>query len=195
MLSLVKWSQLNWGDVPTWVAAIGTVGVSLWLLGFQIRDRRRSRLAHLRAYAEAVSVWIHERDFLVRGDQPYHPSLSVRVSNAADVAIHQVAIRVEVGIRGTFVRESASIPPHGTREWRIDLPNSPRGDPGCLVSFTDARGERWVRSSSGELIRFDAWEARRGDFHKQDPAAFDLLSHPTLNPPREDREAWEGRIV
>lgn len=48
---------LNWGDVPSWVAAVGTVSavsVALWQSG---SVSRKERVAHRREQAQQVSGW------------------------------------------------------------------------------------------------------------------------------------------
>lgn len=166
------------------MSAVGTVGVSVWLLTFQVRDRVKRR----ERQARAVAAWEEELDYMA---EP--PTIAVRVFNGSELPIFKVSVQVDVGVRGTFVRETASISPRETREWLLELPGYPHSDENPpSVMFTDARGVRWVREYDGTLRRKSEDE---GEF-APDPAAYDSIeAHPTLTPDYRDREARFGRKI
>jgi hypothetical protein len=182
--------EIRYGDVATWFAAVGTVSVAIWLLVLQLRDRRRTREQNRREQAQTVAGWLHKNDH-----QADPPALVVRVLNGSALPIFNVSIRVEVGVRGTFVRWVEAMAPHETREWRIVLPGYPRGTVlAPEVMFTDMAKVTWIRRSGGDLSEptLDEQQAAR----TQDPGAYGSESeHPTLSAASDDWEAWSGRRV
>lgn len=52
--------MINWGSVPEWAAALGTLGaltVALWLLGGQLRTYRASEEDRVQRDASRISAW------------------------------------------------------------------------------------------------------------------------------------------
>jgi hypothetical protein len=52
--------MVDWGSIPEWVAAVGTVGafaIALWLLGAQLRTYRASEQNRIQRDATRVSAW------------------------------------------------------------------------------------------------------------------------------------------
>jgi hypothetical protein len=164
---------INFGDLPGWFAAIGTVGalaVSLSLLARQIDERRTSQ-------ARQVSAWIED---LLLDRQPF-PVLMVLVKNGSDQAVYSVHVSVAVGVRGTFTRYLESMGPGELREVPIPLPAPPRAS-GIApdVSFVDGAGSHWLRTGDGRISNSTSDELRK--HMSQDPAAYqDISNHPTLN--------------
>jgi len=172
----------NFGDVPSWVGAIGTVGalgVSLALIYLQGKDRRKDRMEQLASQARLVSAWTEEPLIDVK---PY-PQLVTVVENGSNQAIHQVSISLQLGVRGKFHRWLASMGPNEVREVRLSIPASPRSNlimP--QVAFVDASGRRWLRS--GYQLReptgkdmAEHWRQHPGSYQSED-------EHPTL---------WSGK--
>ena len=76
----------NFGDVPTWIAAIGTVGAlagSLVLIRGQLGEWTQAAEDRRRGQAENVSAWVWRFDALA---EP-HPLLILRVTNSNSSAI------------------------------------------------------------------------------------------------------------
>ena len=182
--------EIRYGDVATWLTAVGTVSVSIWLLVLQLRDRHRNREQHRREQAQTVAGWLHKNDH-----QADPPALVVRVLNGSALPIFTVSIRVQVGVRGTFVRGVEAMAPHETREWRIVLPGYPRGEIlAPEVMFTDMAEVTWIRRSRGDLLEPTPEERQAAIM--QDPGAYGSeAEHPTLSTASDDWEAWSGRRV
>ena len=99
----VSLTRAHWGDVPTWAAAVGTIGaftVSLALLARQIADRRRETVERRTSQARLVSAWISE----LRLPEGGSPAIVLLLRNPSEQPIYEVQLRVPVGVRGTFVR-------------------------------------------------------------------------------------------
>jgi hypothetical protein len=141
---------MNLGDVPSWFAAIGTVGalaVSLLLLRMTLNDRKAERNDRRMAQAHLVAAWLH----LYEADTQPYPELRIRIRNGSELPIYAVALNINVGVRGTFVRQPGAMAPGETRELRVQIPAYPRLDVRPSVAFTDAAGNRWLRTSNGQI--------------------------------------------
>jgi hypothetical protein len=173
--------------LPTWIAAVGTVAVSVWLLVLQLRDRALRR----RRQAEQVAVWLAEGNF-----KATPPTMAVRVVNGSNLPIREVRLFVHVGVRGTFERGIPSMGPRETREWRIELPAPPRMSwPDIDLTFVDAASAKWLRTTDGRLVKWTA-DAPGEDERRSDPGAWvTAAEHPTLDPAWDDVEAEHGRKV
>jgi hypothetical protein len=179
-----------WTAVGTWFAAVGTVSVAVWLLVYQIRDRRDKQTEARLSQAKSVAAWVQAYDYTA---DP--PTIYVRVINGSPLPIRNVAVRVPVGVRGTFVRVVTAMGPHETREWRIILTASPRTEfvvPALM--FTDTADVTWIRGEIGTLI--EPTLDQRQAHNVQDPGTFETeADHPTLNPPWGDIDLQYGRRV
>jgi hypothetical protein len=186
-------SQVQLGDLPTWISSIGTagaLGVSVWLLAREIRDRRNRENERRASQASLVAGWTS--GYLTTGD-PY-PEIHVRIRNGSFLPVYQLSMKVAAGVRGTFVRFLNAMGPDETREFRIILPAHPRGEIFApALTFADAAGRQWLRETSGVLRQVKRYDD--ADFH-EDPAAYDGVDggHPTLHLPAD--ELWQGgRII
>lgn len=183
-------ASVSYGGLPTWLAAIGTVGVSMWLLVLQLRDRRMGRMERREEQARHISAWLV--DWMPTVDPP---TLTVRVLNGSLLAIYQVTVRIPVGVRGTFIRQVPAMGPGETREWRVTLPGQQRGDIYAPdVMFVDAASVTWIRQAAGALIAPQDSEERTD--WRPDPGAYGSdEAHPTLAPTGEGLDGWSGRKV
>lgn len=171
---MYEWS-VNWGDVPTWIGAIGTLLAILWavfLYRSSIEDRKRSQARLLAP---------------VGGSAPVQalPGTAVSVPSSIDVRVHQDPSTREVLLaeesylaRVRLVSTSDEtfsnlrvwlLPPDGTAvPFRLGLSEmAPHSDvsythyypPGVIfgsmkvrVQFRDANG-RWWERINGEPVR------------------------------------------
>jgi hypothetical protein len=172
------------GDVPSWLAAIGTVGafgVALYLLGVQMRDRREETQDRRMAQARLVAAWLSE--MVPTGVASGAPPTSlidyvVLVRNGSDQPVYALVVKLAVGVRGTFVRQMGELGPLETRELRIKVPGEPRSLPETSIMFGDSGSRVWMRSGRGKLTNPTAAE---GQAHfDQDPGAYSFENHPTL---------------
>lgn len=152
-----SWFDQNmvWGDVPTWVAAVGTVAAVAFALRAQVRDRRAQVLRERRRQAEQVTAW--------HGIDPNTPSgeAAFVLSNASDSPVYQVVV-TSVPSEGT-----GEGLPENTRRMYVNLPpgravvhaefdGGMHRRPAVEIAFTDATGNvHWVRRTTGELVEVE----------------------------------------
>ena len=171
-----------WAAAGTWLAALGTVGVSVWLLAYASRDRRSASSRQ----ARAVAAW--QEAIAVTGEPAW---IRVRVHNGSDLPVYKVTLRIATGIRGTFVRRRQVLTPGETREWTLKLPGYPHHTENPVdLMFEDAARRQWVREDAGVLRRRRRLEQ---DF-EPDPAGYPD-DHPTLEPDPNDHDGIMGRRV
>jgi hypothetical protein len=167
---------LNFGDVPTWLAAIGTVGALLAAL-FQIRNERRHRHAveererqdrHL-AQARLVSALLGPQE--VHPDRPSGGRTAIQLINGSDEPVYGLVLCV-VYIQGAapqsledmlamHERDETWWPPITTvsilpsNVWRVWIDRANfgilSGRLGIDVAFTDRAGAHWIRRATGGL--------------------------------------------
>jgi hypothetical protein len=139
---------VKWGDAPTWVAAIGTVGAfgcSLYLLwqAIQLRIRDQARL---------VSAWI-------AGDpETWRTGYAIRVSNRSDEAVYNFRALLQTSSGQHEVHSSKYVPSRqGATRTFYETPGLPPPESenidGLVVEFTDASGRAWQRDVHGHLKR------------------------------------------
>lgn len=149
----------DWGDVPAWVAAIGTVGTLIAALG-QIRmDKMVRRLRETRQHAEQVSVWIGTKR---------HPDTEITIQNLSSAPIYNVVVTlvIQFGAGPKTGEEVANLGSKSSSDMRCaflvippgayvtELPTTWAGmnrRPGAEIAFTDSRGGHWVRRFNGKL--------------------------------------------
>lgn len=141
---------LNWGDVPTWVAAIGTVSAVSLALWQNMVDRRTARTRAVRAQAELISAWYG-------GDRDDVTDLYLR--NGSKQPIYEVVVCLVINLGGgegvpdDFRHVYLELPPG---LFRIEVPSHWHGmsaRPGIEVSFTDRTGAKhWIRRAAGALV-------------------------------------------
>lgn len=155
--------HLDFGDVPTWLAAVGTLGTlaaALW----QIRIERRSR-EKLEEQKQAIQIatWIN------RGTSSQLTEVTIR--NASGSPIYDVVVTVVIAsgagprtgeevaelpgqkVSGApSMRRASSMVPPG--KFMMELPAAWGGmnrKPGIEIAFTDFQGKHWVRRYNGQL--------------------------------------------
>lgn len=149
-------AAIDWGSVPDWFAAIGTVGalvVALLLLGKELKDRRRAAaLADLQP-ASQVFAWAKP--------EKARKGWATYVLNGSNEPIYDVIVRFTPRIdrsgAQTVERLWGTVAP-GRPEKGDWYPNDPRevfGFPRVEIEFTDGRGRHWVRDPDGHLEQRD----------------------------------------
>ena len=172
---------IQYGDLATWVAAVGTVGAlgtALW----QIRTERNRRLAqevHDRQerreeQARRIACWPGPRAD-TEGEGPMDPwwgsSTPIDLVNGSDEPVYNLVVAI-VLVQGAGAARhaedwkeraleqrdapwsTAAILPPG--RWRVWVPGTGWGGGmglrlGAEVAFTDRAGVSWVRRSTGAL--------------------------------------------
>jgi hypothetical protein len=169
---------INFGDVPTWIAAIGTTGafvVALVLLFQSLKQSKKDSADRRKEQAKLMSAWSTG----VSMTKPY-PTISFKLRNASEEPIYAISLRAAVGVRGTFIRHVGTLGPQQTADLHIYPPAAPRGDnTNPDVAFTDTAGVQWLRKANGQLTETNVDEFM--SFFKEDPGAYDeIAKHPTL---------------
>lgn len=163
-------SAIRWGDVPTWVAAIGTSGaLILAVLGSngERRTRRRREEAERRAQARLVTVEAGIGRSSKSGEIWTVAGYAI-VHNRSDEPITDLMIKIEMRAAAEWRNyrvEPRSVPltlpivdAHASRT--VDAPfRVPSAAPPGMIGveeaatayFTDHAGLRWARSSNGEI--------------------------------------------
>jgi hypothetical protein len=161
----------DWGDVPTWLGAVGTVAaawIALVIYAQSQRDRKRSQ-------ARSVSGWVPGGPSLVPagmqiGASPFvaqqdRVELQVWIHNRSGEIISDVSARVvsadgeDLGVEGL---KWTDIGPGQTIELGHSQPDdgSIRGELRLKVEFTDAAGRRWERVGSSLRRHRRFWPPR-----------------------------------
>lgn len=91
---------MSWGDIPSWVAAVGTVGafaVSLWLLYLTVADRAEERSYKRSEQARRIHIatpWAASAS----GEKFnwLNATYMVNLTNNSDEPIHDVMLRLDV---------------------------------------------------------------------------------------------------
>jgi hypothetical protein len=147
------------GDVPTWIAGIGTVAAVVVALALAIRDSRQRDAERRRAQAEKIGASLPNFD----PSDPNGLRRSLRVGNTSGQSAYRVIVSAEPIGKPYMKKLRAEHPlafrvfigvlPPGRRYEHIDVP--PIGGIDFIwaleLAFTDAAGRSWVRSASGEL--------------------------------------------
>jgi hypothetical protein len=179
------WDWNGWAALARWDwTGIGTMGaftVALFLFGVQIWDRRAEAHERRMVQARLVSTWLGN----VLKERDVQPILVILVCNGSAEPVYGVAMQVEVGVRGTFVRDLGVLGPGETRELQIEVPGYLKSMPRPDIAFKDSAGRKWVRRGTGEILEGDPNPA-----FQLDPGAYmSIEKHPTLGVDKP----WEER--
>lgn len=139
----------DWGNVPEWVAAVGTslaFAVALWVGIAEVRARRRMLADEAARQARLVLVG---EPALVVNEQGTR-RLSVLVTNHSDAPIYEVLLSIDVEAGEHSDRpqvEWVHMGPEDSATAELAVPEAPgqltSGSP--EVTFLDAAGRRWKR--------------------------------------------------
>jgi hypothetical protein len=174
---LGKVHDVQYGDLPTWVAAIGTAG-ALAVAFLQIRTERRARKAReaeerrhtRRRQAVRISSWIASSDDMAQvgwQDSSSLPRYGAVLLNNSEEPVYEVAASL-VSIQGAGpsaskgdgrleYRAYLSVVPPGRHLADLGTCDSwPSGRAGVDLLFTDATGVHWLRRANGALDEVDA---------------------------------------
>jgi hypothetical protein len=149
----VDWVQ--WGDAPSWFAAVGTIAAVGVALGLAVREGRRRSAQDRRRQAELITAWVR----IVEA-----PLVRVMVANAS----HEVAYRLVVSIWTLPAGAHPVRPDYDPIAWRYFVSQLPPGEkpvdvewpvaaglnerPGVEIVFQDAAGRHWIRDTNGTLV-------------------------------------------
>jgi hypothetical protein len=177
----------DWGTVPDWLAAFGTLAaffVALRLLAKELAARREQEEDRRTEQARLVAAWMTSKwasetevrhSIVMRNgsDEPIFDGLCVPVPNTSRYASDPLTLLEPGRPEGTnmmfdYVLTFQILPPHEMRESDLPLPElwtSP-WNVAIGLSFTDAAGRRWKRYPDGRLVEPDRPRRRsRKDFY------------------------------
>lgn len=159
MRSMTTVLATAWGDIPTWVGAVGTVAaawIALVIYGQSQRERKRSQ-------ARSVSGWVPGGPTLVPAGMPIGGSPIIGQEDRVEllIAIHNGSNEIISDVEARVVSpDGDDLHVEGLR-WtdigpgqRVELSHSQlddgsiRGEVRLKVQFTDAAGRRWERVGS-----------------------------------------------
>jgi hypothetical protein len=169
-LPILPLAQVEWGTVPDWLAAVGTLlafAVALRLLFKELAARREVEEDRRREQARLVSAWTL-RDQFQTGFGTYELGFAVKVRNASQEPVYdlkftlvpyegpfatdpEAARRADETVEtGTEGGDLGRLPPGETIRFRIK--QRPHLESLVLgLSFTDSQGRRWKRLPNGTL--------------------------------------------
>lgn len=145
---------IDWGDVPTWVSAITTLGALIaaaYLVRVEVRrDRRQVEHLERAEQADHVAAWFDDDSgrFLVR--------------NGSSLPIYNVRIWVySEADSDELIEVDGAVPPG---DLRLPVPDGVMGpylEASIRLRFTDAASRSWQRWVDGRLSRIPDVYARR----------------------------------
>jgi hypothetical protein len=169
----------DWGTVPDWLAAVGTLAafaVALGLFRKEQQARRESEDDRRREQASRVASWVGVVEDLDSPPLPWASEMGRRrvaavLHNGSEEPVYDCRVHIELdpaatgsfwkAVAGTFqpgerrlTLTDRTLPPgriqHPLSLGRADLPHA-----SVWMTFTDAAGRRWKRHPDGRLVEPD----------------------------------------
>jgi len=182
--AFVLLAKAEWGTVPDWVTAFGTLAafaVALRLLAKELAARREVEQDRRREQASRVACWVQLVEDKDQPPMPWAPDRPARVvaavlQNGSEEPVYDCRVHLEIdpAAEGTFLKvvdgdfqkgerrltlKERTLPPgriqHPLSLGRADIPYV-----STWMTFTDAAGRRWTRHPRGQL-EGSSPEARR----------------------------------
>lgn len=151
----------DWGDVPTWISAITTLGALAaagWVVAIELRrDNRATKARESAEQADLVAAWLTSDD----DSDTYW----VNLQNGSPLPVYDVRVLLmpEQAVRegnpkriGEWIPTIPVVPPGTLRlvwEPEVDQPWKTKWE--AAVSFRDAASREWLRDGDGRLLRRD----------------------------------------
>jgi hypothetical protein len=157
---------VKFGDVPSWVGAVGSVGVLLIALALLRGQRNEIRvgLAEMRANADDrrseggrhVTVWVKARDADEPPPDPQLRPCEIVLSNRGPEPVFRVVVTLASRTM-TRIPSAAflSLAPGQTCSvpaWVEEFEGEDAWYSGVQVEFTDSLNRRWLRRFDGRLL-------------------------------------------
>ncbi|OBK89451.1 hypothetical protein A5649_13445 [Mycolicibacter heraklionensis] len=186
--------RTQWGDVPTWLAAIGTTAAVAVALRAASKEARTRKWLEHRQQADRVTAWVvNPRGPEATGGAFTAPPEWVALLNSSDAVVYDVVVTLRFKIRGAdapvaghvFVR---FLPP-GESLTRVRGPLSDAGEEiafdvveNASIAFTDTRGTHWRRNAAGSLTELS--ESALVEHGARDAISFNWLTGKFPDKPR-----------
>lgn len=154
---------MDWGDVPTWLGAIGTVGTlvaAIFVVSREQRAAARNDDERRRNQASQVAAWAR----IEPGGRIGGLEVQLYVRNASKQPVYDVLAAIQDGGTGEGVAtDSLAVLPPGETEVRAQAgalrhflrDSKVTGSPAVTMSFRDSAGQAWQRDLDGRLIPLD----------------------------------------
>lgn len=154
----------DWGDIPSWLGAVGTIGatsVAVWLAAMERNraveaERERDQLRDLAQgeVASRVVAWLEEAP--AKGQRTFlRPAIwRVMVQNGSDQPVLNICASIVHGDgqHKQWIKDWNVIPPlhtvHADQETELQSLNE---QPYVALSFEDPMGRQWHRGERGQL--------------------------------------------
>ena len=154
--SVVNLSDIDLGDLPTWLALVGASAATYVAIRVFRIEQARDALARderRRQQATLVAAWLETSTGTAV------PFLELVLRNASPLPAYGLiatAVRRSQADR-TVPVETVKLPVlapgnQGVRHLMRGVPDPVLGDFEVSISFNDAAGQRWIRSSDGALL-------------------------------------------
>lgn len=162
-------SSIHFGDVPTWIAAIGTVGTLFWAIALFASDRRTKRRDQLEKQASDVAAWVDESHWSYPHGQAPTGDCTVIVRNGSRLPVTDVLVALltwDWYTTGSLDRQATRLFPTVAPEsktnpvpFNSEVPppgkaRDERFNPPVLIEFFDAHYRHWRRYPDGRLEQF-----------------------------------------
>lgn len=149
--------SINWGSVPDWVGAVGTVGAlaaAVMVFAAELRHRREERKDAEKDQARLVAAWIEgPAESTITSSNP-EVTFRVRILNRSDLPVYNCLTRLEwPGNPAAHHQILGAVAPGTDRElilgikWTTAASNWPT----LSLGFTDAAGRHWRQYGAGKL--------------------------------------------
>jgi hypothetical protein len=162
---------IQWGDVPTWAGAVGTIAAVLWavyLYRGSLLDKKMSQARLLSPMGARTFIQMQPGEQLLgvptlleagvktnqgRSLEQFAWRTQVRLVSTSDEAFYGVSLAV-IRHDGEVISipiDTSELGPHESCSWMVYL-HKPAEDPMHVrVRFTDASGARWERTNREPL--------------------------------------------
>jgi hypothetical protein len=144
-----------WGDVPTWLAAIGTIGAVIVALCLARSDGIRREKLQRRHQAELVTAWLGSEE---TSGGHVRQSIVIQKSSPQSVYLLVASLVAKGGFRDTALGDArkfratvGQVPP-GRYERHVRSPGHGMHVKLAIeLAFRDAAGVCWLRRGNGSL--------------------------------------------
>lgn len=202
-------SRVNWGTMPAWLSAVGTVVAIVAVLiaaysyrhDVQVRvaDEDRRSMAERGAQAELITGWIYEHAEIGLEPDVKH-RVDVGLINASHGVVYDFFVRVRcevadpasVGTAGPWHREAwgfVHVLAPGKWSVSLDLPKTAVKPLAVEIYFRDAKSVLWCRDANGVLK-----ETRNPPIPFERPAFWRVEAASVLGPNAEIQVLWTKKL-
>lgn len=162
---------IEWGDVPTWVGAVGTVAAVFWAVHLyrgSLKDKKMSQARLLSPMGARTFIQMQPGEELLIAPTLLEAGMRtnrgrsleqsawrthVRLVSTSEEAFYRVSLAV-IRNDGDVISipiDTSELGPHESLSWMVYLHKSAEEPMHVRVRFTDASGVRWERTNHEPL--------------------------------------------